>query len=60
VPGDFFGEIALMQGSDRTETITATSDLHCYALAPVDFRTVVEGSPTLAWKLIHSMSEGLG
>jgi trk system potassium uptake protein TrkA len=58
-PGEFFGEIALLQGCDRTATATATSDLHCYALTPLDFRAVVEGSPSLAWKLIHSMSERL-
>jgi len=58
-PGDYFGEIALLQGSDRTATVTATSDLHCYALTPVDFRTVVEGNPSIAWKVIQSMAHRL-
>lgn len=54
--GDWFGEIALLMGSERTATITATTDLHCYGLAPFDFRTLVEGSPVIAWKVLESMA----
>jgi CRP/FNR family transcriptional regulator, cyclic AMP receptor protein len=57
--GEYFGEIALLMGSDRTATITATSDLHCYGLSPADFRVVVEGNPTIAWKVMQSMAERL-
>jgi len=42
--GDYFREIALVMGSERTATITATSDLHCYGLSPADFRLIVEGN----------------
>ena len=31
-PGDFFGEIALIDEGARTATITATSELDCYGL----------------------------
>ena len=58
-PGDYFGEIALLTGSDRTATITATSDLHCYGMTPWDFRPLVEGNPEIAWKLLQSMAEKL-
>ena len=57
--GDYFGEIALLMGSDRTATVTATTDLRCYALTPWDFRTLVEGSPSIAWKVIQSMAARL-
>ena len=57
--GDYFGEIALLMGSERTATITATSDLHCYGLNPADFRLIVEGNPTIAWKVMQSMAERL-
>jgi len=57
--GDYFGEIALLLGSNRTATVTAASDLRCYALTPWDFRTLVEGSPSIAWKVMQSMATRL-
>jgi CRP/FNR family cyclic AMP-dependent transcriptional regulator len=58
-PGDHFGEIALLTGSDRTATIVATTDLHCYGLTPWDFKPLVEGNPEIAWKLLQSMAKRL-
>jgi CRP-like cAMP-binding protein len=58
--GDYFGEIALLQGSERTATVTAATDLRCYLLTPLDFRTLVEGNPAIAWNLLQSMVERLG
>jgi CRP-like cAMP-binding protein len=57
--GDFFGEIALLMGAERTATIEALTDLHCYALTPLEFREVVEGNPVIAWKLFGSMEQKL-
>ena len=57
--GDYFGEIALLMGSNRTATVTAASELRCYALTPWDFRMLVEGSPSIAWKVIRSMAARL-
>jgi CRP-like cAMP-binding protein len=57
--GDHFGEIALLMGSERTATVTATSDLHCFALTPWDFRTLVEEHPSIAWKVLQSMAARL-
>ena len=53
--GDVFGEIALLTGSGRAATITATTELRCSWLAPPDFRTVVEAKPGIAWKVVQSM-----
>jgi CRP-like cAMP-binding protein len=58
-PGDHFGEIALLMGSDRTATVTARTDLRCYALTPWDFRALVESNPSIAWKVIQSMAARL-
>ena len=58
-PGDYFGEIALLMGSERTATITARGELRCYGLAPADFQAIVEGNPTIAWKVMQSMAQRL-
>jgi CRP/FNR family cyclic AMP-dependent transcriptional regulator len=58
-PGDYFGEIALLTGSDRTATITAKSDLVCWGMTPWDFRPLVESNSTIAWKLLTAMAEKL-
>jgi CRP/FNR family transcriptional regulator, cyclic AMP receptor protein len=58
-PGDYFGEIALLTGSDRTATITATTDMQCYGMTPWDFRPLVESNSAIAWKLLTAMAEKL-
>jgi CRP-like cAMP-binding protein len=58
-PGDYFGEIALLTGSDRTATITATSDMLCWGMTPWDFRPLVESNSTIAWKLLTAMADKL-
>jgi CRP-like cAMP-binding protein len=56
-PGDYFGEIALLMGAERTATVKAATDLHCYRLAGSAFRTIVEGNPAIAWELMQTMAE---
>ena len=58
-PGDYFGEIALLTGSDRTATITASSDMLCYGMTSWDFRPLVESNSAIAWKLLTAMAEKL-
>lgn len=58
-PGDCFGEVALLMGSERTATIRATTDLRCYELTSPDFAAIVEGNPAIAWKLMQSMADRL-
>jgi len=56
-PGDYFGEVALLNESARTATITAESDLKCYGLTSWEFRPLVEMQPSIAWKLLQAMSK---
>ena len=57
--GDYFGEIALLTGSERTATIVAKSDMLCYGMTPWDFRPLVESNSTIAWKLLTAMADKL-
>jgi len=56
-PGDYFGEIALINESPRTATLTARTDMLCYGMTPWDFRPLVESNSTIAWKLLTAMAE---
>jgi CRP/FNR family transcriptional regulator len=56
-PGDYFGEIALISDVPRTATITAETPVKCWGLAPWDFRPLVEGNATVAWKLLDSVAK---
>jgi CRP/FNR family transcriptional regulator, cyclic AMP receptor protein len=55
--GDYFGEVALLNESPRTATITADSDLKCYGLTSWEFRPLVETHGSIAWKLLQAMSK---
>ena len=56
-PGDYFGEVALLNESARTATITAETELKCYGLTSWEFRPLVETHGSIAWKLLRAMSK---
>jgi pyruvate,water dikinase len=58
-PGDYFGEIALIDEGARAATITATTELVCFGLTLWDFRPMVQQNGTIAWKLLQSMAKRL-
>jgi CRP-like cAMP-binding protein len=55
-PGDYFGEIALLTGSDRTATVAARTDMVCYGMTSWDFKPLVESNSSIAWKLLTAMA----
>ena len=55
-PGDYFGEIALIDGGTRTATITATSDGVAHGLTPWQFKPLVETNAEIAWPLLEAMA----
>jgi len=58
-PGDYFGEIALIDDGARSATVTAVSDLRCYGLTSWEFRPLVESNASIAWKLLETMAQRL-
>ena len=58
-PGDYFGDIALIDMGARTATVKAESDLHCYGLTFWDFRPLVESDARIAWPLLQAMAKRL-
>ena len=58
-PGDYFGEIALIDEGARSATVTADSELRCYGLTSWEFRPLVESNASMAWKLLETMAKRL-
>ena len=57
--GDHFGEIALIDGLERTASITAVGDLVCYGLTYWDFQPLVQSNAAIAWPLLQSVAKML-
>lgn len=55
-PGDFFGELALLDGRERTATITATTPLRVSVLNRAEFRTALGASPSISLKLLSTLA----
>lgn len=58
-PGDFIGEIALLTGSPRTATVTATSDVLLLVLTARAFRRVVDRSPSVQDRIVAALAARL-
>ena len=58
-PGDYFGEIALIDEGARTASLTAESDMVCYGMTFWEFRPIVESDARIAWKLLQALARKL-
>jgi CRP/FNR family transcriptional regulator, cyclic AMP receptor protein len=54
-PGDYFGEMALIDHSFRSATITADTDLRCLLFTAWVFRPFAMDHPETAWALLEVM-----
>jgi CRP/FNR family cyclic AMP-dependent transcriptional regulator len=56
VPGDFFGELALLSRAPRSATVTAYSDMRVMVLGPREMDVIVEREPNIAKRLLEAMA----
>jgi CRP-like cAMP-binding protein len=54
-PGDFFGEMALIDRDARSATVTADTDVDCLMLTQWVFRPFAMEHPETAWALLELM-----
>jgi CRP/FNR family cyclic AMP-dependent transcriptional regulator len=54
--GDFFGEIALLDGGARTATVTSTSPVELLGLTEWVFRGLLMEHPSIALKTLESLA----
>jgi CRP/FNR family transcriptional regulator, cyclic AMP receptor protein len=54
-PGDYFGEMALIDRSARSAAITAETDLRCLLFVAWVFRPFAVSHPESAWALLEMM-----
>jgi CRP/FNR family cyclic AMP-dependent transcriptional regulator len=53
--GDYFGEMALIDGDDRAASVVAEDTLRCAAITMWNFRPFVKEHPDVAWSLLTAM-----
>ncbi len=58
-PGDFFGEIGLLESERRTATVTATSPMSLIVMTGRDLRDADRTLPELAEKIRQTLKERL-
>jgi CRP-like cAMP-binding protein len=58
-PGEYFGDIALIDSGPRSATIVATTDLQCQGLTAWEFRPFIEEHPEVAWTMLETLASRL-
>ena len=54
--GDFVGEIALLEDTRRTATVTAETPVRLFVLARADFRHLVKENPGVESKVLRALA----
>ncbi|MGH8913948.1 MAG: Crp/Fnr family transcriptional regulator [Acidimicrobiia bacterium] len=54
-PGEFFGEMALVDDAPRSASVLAETDIETMVISKWEFRPLVKAHPELAWTLIEHL-----
>ena len=55
-PGDFFGEIAVLDKRPRTASVIADSEVRCLVLHREELRKVLADQPRAAWNMLAELA----
>jgi CRP-like cAMP-binding protein len=58
-PGDFFGELSLLDGEPRIATVVAEVPTTCLAIASWEFEALLESQPRLAIAILRGVARRL-
>jgi CRP-like cAMP-binding protein len=54
-PGDFFGELGILQQHARTATVIAETELSCVLIPAWEFRALLAEHPEMAVPMVHAL-----
>ena len=54
-PGDYFGEIAVFDGGDRTASVAATTDVTAISVNSINLRSLIKENPQMGLNLIEGL-----
>jgi CRP-like cAMP-binding protein len=55
-PGEFVGEISLLEQTPRTATVTAKTPLRFFVLTPKEFQQVLDENPSVERKILRALA----
>ncbi len=58
-PGSFFGELALLDGGERTATVVAATDMKLLVLTRHEFMSLQSSAPSVAYKMLAELGSRL-
>jgi CRP-like cAMP-binding protein len=54
-PGEYFGEVALIDSGPRTATVVASTRLRCRGMTAWEFKPFVQEHPHVSWALLEAL-----
>ena len=55
-PGDYFGEIALIDERPRTASVIADGPVDCLVIRQSEFKALLAGDPEIAWNMLRAFA----